>query len=41
MKLKKKYFRILVLVLLVGWAVKVTFKQDCDEVLTSQENKLY
>ena len=39
MKLIKKCFILLVFVLLAGCAVKVTFKQDCDEVLASQENK--
>ena len=39
MKLIKKCFILLVFVLLAGRAVKVTFKQDCNEVLASQENK--
>ena len=39
MKLIKKCFILLVFVLLAGCAIKVTFKQDYDEVLASQENK--
>ena len=39
MKLIKKFFILLVFILLTGCAIKVTFKQDCDEVLASQENK--
>ena len=39
MKLIKKCFILLMFVLLTGCAVKVTFKQDCNEVLASQENK--
>ena len=39
MKLIKKCFILLVFVLLTGCAIKVAFKQDCDEVLANQENK--
>ena len=39
MKLIKRCFILLMFVLLAGCVVKVTFKQDYDEVLASQENK--
>ena len=39
MKLIKKCFILLMFILFTGCDIKVKFKQDCDEVLESKENK--